>query len=56
MKVQASVSFGGQVSMYQGEQRELEGEILRDLLQAGYVTPVQAVEKPKRRRKQDEGQ
>lgn len=38
MKVIAVTSFSGAVSMYAGEVREIpQGEILSDLLRAGYV-------------------
>lgn len=38
MKVRAIVSFSGAVAMYQGEELDIpEGDILRDLLSAGYV-------------------
>lgn len=59
MKVKARVSFGGKVSMYCGEVRDLpQGEALDDLLAAGYVEAVEP--KPKRKAKtgdaQDEGE
>lgn len=53
MKVRAIVSFGGQVGMYQGEERELEGSALRDLLAAGYVEQIEPP-KPKRKEKAHE--
>lgn len=49
MKVKARVSFGGVVSMYCGEVRDIpQGAVLDDLLAAGYI---EAVEKPKRKAK-----
>lgn len=49
MKVKARVSFGGVVSMYCGEVRDIpQGAVLDDLLAAGYI---EAVEKPKRKTK-----
>lgn len=49
MKVKARVSFGGVVSMYCGEVRDIpQGEVLDDLLDAGYI---EAEEKPKRKTK-----
>ena len=37
MKVKALVSFAGAVSMYAGETRDIDDNIARDLLHAGYV-------------------
>lgn len=48
MKVKALVSFGGVVSMAIGEEREIQNEeVLKDLLNAGYVI---ATETPKKKR------
>ncbi len=56
MKVKALKSFGGKVSMYAGEVRDIKDEfILKDLLRAGYIEPEaqeaiiveKPVEKPK---------
>lgn len=51
MKVKALKSFGGKISMYAGEVRDIKDEfILNDLLRAGYVEPeaqeAVIVEKP----------
>ena len=41
MRIKATTSFSGTVSMSAGEERELEaGAILTDLLSCGYVMPV----------------
>ena len=46
MKVRATTSFGGLISMYVGEVREVEDfDILNDLMKAGYVEPVEAESK-----------
>ena len=49
MKVKAVCAFVGVVSMIPGEIRDLDdGEILSDLLSAGYVVPLkETAEKPK---------
>lgn len=40
MKVKALKSFGGKISMYAGEVRDIKDEyIVKDLLRAGYVEP-----------------
>lgn len=51
MRFKALKSFGGKVSMYAGEVRELKDEaIIKDLLHAGYIEPeaqeAEIVEKP----------
>lgn len=52
MKVKARVSFGGKVSMHCGEERDIpQGEVLNDLLSAGYVEAVG----PKRKAKMGGG-
>lgn len=43
MKVKAIKSFAGIVTMGVGEVREVDGEIAKDLLRAGYI---EEVEKP----------
>ena len=41
MKVRATISFSGLISMYAGEVREVEDSyILNDLMRAGYVVPA----------------
>lgn len=43
MKVKATTSFSGTVSMSAGEERELEaGAVLTDLLSCGYVVPTES--------------
>ena len=43
MKVRATISFSGLISMYAGEVREVEDSyILNDLMRAGYVVPAEA--------------
>ena len=43
----AQVSFSGRVSMYAGEVRDLmQGEVLDDLLAAGYVVPQETTKQP----------
>lgn len=43
MKVRATISFSGLISMYAGEVREVEDSyILNDLMKAGYVVPAEA--------------
>lgn len=54
MKVKATISFSGIISMSRGEVAECpEGDVLRDLLKAGYVVPAdeKATEKPESRAK-----
>ena len=52
MKVKALESFGGQISMYKGQELDIEpGEVLDDLLQAGFV---QVMEPKKKGVKADE--
>lgn len=51
MKLKALKSFGGKISMYAGEVRDIVDEfIVKDLLRAGYVEPdaqeAEIVEKP----------
>ena len=42
MKVRATISFSGLISMYAGEVREVEDSyILNDLMKAGYVVPAE---------------
>lgn len=44
MKVKATRSFSGLVSMAKGDTRNLEeGPVLKDLLSCGYVEPVETV-------------
>ena len=45
MRVRALTSFSGRVAMAAGEVRELDGEILDDLLAAGYVEPAKTGKK-----------
>ena len=53
MKVKALVGFSGAFSMYKGEIKECnDNVILQDLLQAGYVEEVK--EKPKKDVKSNE--
>ncbi len=41
MKVKAKLSFSGLITMHTGQEREIENEdILKDLIEAGYVEPV----------------
>lgn len=41
MKVKARLSFSGLITMHTGQEREIENEdILKDLIEAGYVEPV----------------
>lgn len=48
MKVLANISFNGIISMTIGEEREIEqGEVLIDLLNAGYVTEIKPVSNKK---------
>ena len=48
MKVKATVSFVGIVSMRKGEERDLKDhKILDDLLRAGYVETIEKPEPPK---------
>lgn len=43
MKVRATISFSGLISMYAGEVREVEDSyILNDLMKVGYVVPAEA--------------
>lgn len=43
MKVRATISFSGLISMYAGEVREVEDSyILNDLMKAEYVVPAEA--------------
>ena len=43
MKVRATISFSGLISMYAGEVREVEDSyILNYLMRAGYVVPAEA--------------
>lgn len=54
MKVKATISFSGIISMSRGEVAECpEGDVLRDLLEAGYVVPAdeKTAEKPESRAK-----
>ena len=54
MIVKAQVSFFGLISMYVGETRDIpEGEVLNDLLAAGYVEPMEE-KQPKKRGKTNE--
>ena len=54
MIVKAQVSFSGLISMYAGETRDIPaGEVLNDLLAAGYVEPVEE-KQPKKRGKTNE--
>lgn len=50
MLVKANVSFAGEVSMYKGEERNIESaNVLSDLLKAGYVTEANETEKNKKK-------
>lgn len=41
MKVRAKLSFSGLISMHTGQEREIDNEdILKDLIEAGYIEPV----------------
>lgn len=52
MKIKALVSFSGALSMAAGEVRDCEDRaVLDDLLQAGYVEPVEKAEKPSGKKK-----
>lgn len=54
MVVKAQVSFSGDTSMYAGEIRNIPaGEVLDDLLSAGYVEP-EGEKQPKKRGKANE--
>lgn len=51
MKLKALKSFGGKISMYAGEVKDIKDEyIIKDLLRAGYAEPyaqeAEIVEKP----------
>lgn len=49
MKVRALVSFAGAFSMFKGEEKECNNEIiLRDLLEAKYVEKVSETKKGKK--------
>ena len=51
MRVKAINSFGGQISMYSGEVRDIEDKaILDDLISAGYVAKLETA-KPKESKK-----
>ncbi len=56
MKVRATTSFSGSVSMYAGEVREIADDFIRnDLIRAGYVeaaeaAEAEAAEKPKKKK------
>lgn len=42
MRVKATVSFTGAVTMFAGEVREItDGSVLTDLIRCGYVTPLE---------------
>lgn len=43
----ALVSFCGQTSMAEGEVRDIDPSLVKDLLKAGYIKPVEE-EKPKK--------
>ena len=50
----ALISFSGVISMAMGEIREISDPlIVKDLLKAGYIMPLEEKEKPKRRKKAD---
>ena len=50
----AMISFSGVITMAMGEVREISDPlIVKDLLKAGYIMPVEQEEKPKRRKKAD---
>ena len=47
MKVKATTSFAGNVSLHKGEEREMEsGQTLSALLKAGYVEPLETDKEP----------
>lgn len=47
MRVKALISFAGKISMYEGEEKEvMDGDVLRDLLAAGYIAEVKTEAKP----------
>ena len=47
MLVRAKVSFAGNISMMRGKEREIaDEEVLKDLLKAGYVEPIEPAEQP----------
>lgn len=55
MKVKATVSFCGSLSMAMGQEKDLPpGKMLDDLLRAGYVAPLEA-EPPAKAKKGSEG-
>ncbi len=55
MKVKALTSFSGELSMYVGEEREIEkGEVLTDLLNAHYVEEIKTTKADKKGVKADE--
>ena len=52
MRYKAIVSFSGKIAMASGQVGEIPDESLaKDLLNAGYIIPFEADEKPKTRRK-----
>lgn len=52
MRVKATVSFAGIVSMRKGEERDLKDRrILDDLIRAGYVESIENPEPPKEAKK-----
>lgn len=45
MHIKATRSFAGLVSMRQGEERDVGGEVARDLIAAGYAEEVKLAKK-----------
>lgn len=57
MKVRATISFSGLISMYAGEVREVEDSyILNDLMKAGYVVPAEAESRNSQTNSDSEGE
>ena len=51
MKIKAKVSFCGLICMAKGEEREIpEGDVLRDLLRAGYVISAEPKSKGEKKK------
>ena len=49
MRIKALESFSGAFSMHKGEIRECEDkEVIKDLLQAGYIEEVKTEKQPKK--------
>lgn len=52
-KYKATIAFGGVISMFEGEERELEDNEAKALLDAGYITEVKAPTPRKGAKKDD---